>query len=77
MYLLGHGSSAIGLCEISKQLSIISLPEILVIHMKRFNFGQQKSSKIISFPLILNMAPYCTNTCLEVSLFLPYIHAKM
>ena len=66
-YLLGYTSNSAELCEISKQLSIAFLPEILVIHMKRFNFGQQKSSKIISFPLILNMAPYCTNICLEVS----------
>ncbi|XP_065912951.1 ubiquitin carboxyl-terminal hydrolase 45-like isoform X2 [Dysidea avara] len=61
----GYTSNPVVLREVSKQLSIASLPEILVIHMKRFNFGQQKSSKIISFPLILNMAPYCTNICLE------------
>ncbi|XP_065912947.1 ubiquitin carboxyl-terminal hydrolase 45-like isoform X2 [Dysidea avara] len=60
-------TSQIGLSEVSKQLSIADLPEILVLHMKRFNLGVRvsKSTIIISFPLILNMAPYCTNECLE------------
>ena len=75
IYLLGYSpevTSQIGLSEVSKQLSIADLPEILVLHMKRFNLGVRvsKSTIIISFPLILNMAPYCTNECLEVSFVL-------
>ena len=72
-FLLGgytpDATSQIGLSEVSKQLSIAYLPEILVFHMKRFNLGLRvtKSTAIISFPLVLNVAPYCTNTCLEVS----------
>ena len=47
---------------------IHQLPPVLILHMKRFeiSFGVTKNSQYISFPEILNMAPYCTAKCLEV-----------
>ena len=61
-------TTSIGLSKVSKQLSITSLPEILVLQIKRFSLGHRvtKYTESISFPLILNMAPYCTNNCLKV-----------
>ena len=61
-------TTSIGLSKVSKQLSIALLPEILVLQIKRFSLGDRvtKYTAAISFPLILDMAPYCTNDCLQV-----------
>jgi ubiquitin carboxyl-terminal hydrolase 16/45 len=53
-----------------KQYLICDLPKVLTIHLKRFQqhgFRLEKSNKHVSFPLVLNMAPFaskmCINTC--------------
>ena len=71
IYIIGYSedlTTSIGLSKVSKQLSIASLPEILVLQIKRFSIGDRvtKYTEAISFPLILDMAPYCTNECLQV-----------
>ena len=45
---------------------IKQLPPVLVLHIKRFLIGTNvvyKNTKHLSFPNVLNMAPYCTNEC--------------
>lgn len=80
-YILGYSEDVtvnIGLSKVSKQLSIDELPKILVLQIKRFFLGRNvsKYTAVISFPLVLDMAPYCTNTCLQV-IFHPYnIHIR-
>ena len=57
------------LCQVSKQIMIHQLPPVLILHMKRFEVGFNeviKDDRHISFPEILNMAPYCTNECIKV-----------
>lgn len=52
------------LCRVSKQLSIHQLPPILILHIKRFKLGCNsvtKDPRYLSFPEVLNMAPYCTD----------------
>ena len=47
---------------------IHQLPPVLILHMKRFDIGVEvtKDDRHISFPEILDMAPYCTAKCLKV-----------
>ena len=48
---------------------IHQLPPILILHMKRFEIGFDdvtKDDRHISFPEVLDMAPYCTAECLKV-----------
>ena len=50
---------------------IHKLPKVLILHMKRFiidPFEVTKNSTYMSFPLILDVAPYCDASCLEVLL---------
>ena len=57
------------LSQVSKQLMIHQLPPILILHMKRFDIGfdvMTKDDRHISFPEILDMAPYCTFECIKV-----------
>ena len=57
------------LCRVSKQIMIHQLPPVLILHMKRFEIGDNeviKDNRHITFPEILDMAPYCTTTCIEV-----------
>ena len=80
MYIIGYTedlTTSIGLSKVSKQLGIASLPEILVLQIKRFFLGHRvsKYTAAISFPLILDMAPYCTNECLKVTFHLSYLTA--
>ena len=59
----------IALCQVSKQIMIHHLPPVLILHMKRFDIGFDevtKDDRHVSFPEILDMAPYCTTKCLEV-----------
>lgn len=54
-----------------KQYLICDLPRILTIHLKRFQqqgFRLEKSNKHVNFPLILNMAPYTSKMCINLSL---------
>ena len=58
------------LCFVTKQILIHQLPQVLIIHFKRFDIGTYmvtKDSRPVSFSPILNMAPYCSDKCLEVS----------
>ncbi|KAI6652549.1 Ubiquitin carboxyl-terminal hydrolase 45-like [Oopsacas minuta] len=53
--------------DATKQFHIKSLPPILTIHLKRFSqvgLRLQKIGKQISFPLVLDMSPYCVNDTL-------------
>ena len=61
-------TTSIGLSKVSKQFSIYLLPEILVLQIKRFSLGRKvsKYTEAITFPLVLDMAPYCSNECLQV-----------
>ena len=48
---------------------IHQLPPVLILHMKRFEISQYrviKDSRYVSFPEILDMAPYCTDDCVKV-----------
>lgn len=56
-------------CRVSKQIMIHQLPPVLILHLKRFEIsydGVIKDNRHISFPEILDMAPYCTTKCIEV-----------
>ncbi|XP_065907177.1 ubiquitin carboxyl-terminal hydrolase 16-like isoform X2 [Dysidea avara] len=56
------------LCLVSKQITIHHLPQILILHVKRFTIesdGVFKDGRHISFPYKLNMSPYCTSECLK------------
>ncbi|XP_065907013.1 ubiquitin carboxyl-terminal hydrolase 16-like isoform X2 [Dysidea avara] len=58
----------LALCQVSKQIMIHQLPPVLILHIKRFKIGPYsvtKDSKYVSFPPILDVAPYCTTDCLE------------
>ena len=54
---------------VTKQILIHQMPQILILHFKRFNLDTYmvtKETKHVEFSPILNMAPYCSNMCLEV-----------
>ncbi|XP_065906580.1 ubiquitin carboxyl-terminal hydrolase 16-like isoform X2 [Dysidea avara] len=55
-------------CRVSKQNLIHHLPPVLILQMKRFNIGfynVTKDGRHVSFPLVLDMAPYCTSDCIQ------------
>ena len=56
---------------VSKLLLIDQLPQLLVLHLKRFSLGQyvRKNSKHVDFPVTLNMRKYCTVNCQVCCLF--------
>ena len=47
---------------------IHELPPVLILHMKRFEISYEvrKDDRHISFPEILDMAPYCSSKCVKV-----------
>ena len=54
---------------VSKQALITRLKNVLIFHVKRFNIGVRavtKNNKFLSFSPMLDMAPYCSNDCLQV-----------
>ena len=61
---------------VSKQALIMQLQKVLILHIKRFEIGNvavTKNNAFLSFALLLDMAPYCTNGCLQVCrLFVHY-----
>ncbi|XP_065906351.1 trichohyalin-like isoform X2 [Dysidea avara] len=64
----GGGDDDIALCWVAKQLVIHKLPQVLILHMKRFTIGPYsvtKNSTYMSFPLVLDVAPYCSESCLK------------
>ncbi|XP_065906575.1 ubiquitin carboxyl-terminal hydrolase 16-like isoform X3 [Dysidea avara] len=55
-------------CRVSKQNLIHHLPPVLILQMKRFNIGfynVTKDGRHVSFPLVLDMGPYCTSDCIQ------------
>ena len=57
-------------CEAIKQLLISSPPRVLCLHLKRFSQqgrsmrSLRKNGSHIAFPLVLNLAPFCTQNCM-------------
>ncbi|KAF6116903.1 ubiquitin specific peptidase 45 [Phyllostomus discolor] len=52
-----------------KQLLISSVPVILILHLKRFHqagLSLRKVNRHVDFPLILDLAPFCSATCKNV-----------
>ncbi|KAH8606265.1 putative Ubiquitin carboxyl terminal hydrolase [Trypanosoma vivax] len=43
----------------AKQFKLHGVPNVLIIHLKRFN-GFQKVGKHVSYPMVLDMTPFCT-----------------
>ena len=72
LFIAFKGTTADGgprLCFVTKQILIHQIPQTLILHFKRFNidtFVVTKESKHVSFSPLLNMAPYCSDKCLEV-----------
>ena len=63
----GAGGEVLSL--VCKQLLIHQLPQVLILHMKRFTVGPYvvtKNKAHVSFPPMLNMAPYSSDACLKV-----------
>ncbi|XP_043921057.1 ubiquitin carboxyl-terminal hydrolase 45 isoform X2 [Protopterus annectens] len=53
-----------------KQLLISSVPPVLVLHLKRFHqagLSLRKVNKHVDFPLILDLAPFCSLSCKNVT----------
>ena len=62
-------------CRVSKQILIHKLSPVLILQMKRFTIGSHnvtKDNQHVSFPRVLNMAPYCTTECLEVCTYVDH-----
>ncbi|KAJ6660231.1 hypothetical protein lerEdw1_017931 [Lerista edwardsae] len=52
-----------------KQLLISSVPAVLVLHLKRFHqagVSLRKVNRHVDFPLILDLAPFCSASCKNV-----------
>jgi len=65
----GGGDDDIALCLVAKQLLVHELPPVLILHFKRFTidpYQVTKNSNYMSFPPALDVAPYCSEACLEV-----------
>ncbi|KMQ88994.1 hypothetical protein RF55_11424, partial [Lasius niger] len=48
----------------TKQYLISQVPPVLILHLKRFQtqrVGFRKVFKHVSFPMLLNLAPVCTD----------------
>uniref|UniRef100_A0A6G1RWX8 ubiquitinyl hydrolase 1 n=1 Tax=Hypotaenidia okinawae TaxID=2861861 RepID=A0A6G1RWX8_9GRUI len=53
-----------------KQLLISSVPAILILHLKRFHqagLSLRKVNRHVDFPLILDLAPFCSASCKNVA----------
>ncbi|XP_013366237.1 PREDICTED: ubiquitin carboxyl-terminal hydrolase 45 [Chinchilla lanigera] len=53
-----------------KQLLISAVPAILILHLKRFHqagMSLRKVNRHVDFPLTLDLAPFCSATCKNVS----------
>nr|XP_014426662.1 ubiquitin carboxyl-terminal hydrolase 45 [Pelodiscus sinensis] len=53
-----------------KQLLISTVPAILVLHLKRFHqagLSLRKVNRHVDFPLILDLAPFCSASCKNVT----------
>ena len=64
--LLGNISE---LQRVSKLFLINRLSPVMILQLKRFSIGSYtvaKDTDDVSFPMVLNMAPYCTSECVQV-----------
>lgn len=55
--------------RVSRLILIHRLPPVLILQLKRFSidsYSVTKDNKPVSFPLVLNMVPYCTKECVQV-----------
>lgn len=55
--------------QVLKQLTVSQLPDVLVIHLKRFigyEFSSEKVHKIIDYPKVLDMEPFVCDTQLNM-----------
>jgi len=55
--------------QVLKQLTVSQLPDVLVIHLKRFvgfEFSSEKVHKIIEYPKVLDMEPFVSDTQLNM-----------
>uniref|UniRef100_A0A8C5V0R1 Ubiquitin carboxyl-terminal hydrolase n=1 Tax=Microcebus murinus TaxID=30608 RepID=A0A8C5V0R1_MICMU len=53
-----------------KQLLISAVPAVLILHLKRFHqagLNLRKVNRHVDFPLMLDLAPFCSATCKNVS----------
>ncbi|XP_074006199.1 ubiquitin carboxyl-terminal hydrolase 45 isoform X3 [Numenius arquata] len=53
-----------------KQLLISSVPAVLILHLKRFHqagLSLRKVNRHVDFPLILDLAPFCSASCKNVT----------
>jgi ubiquitin C-terminal hydrolase len=58
--------------QVLKQLTVSQLPDVLVIHLKRFvgfEFSSEKVHKIIEYPKVLDMEPFVSDTQLNMVSF--------
>jgi len=54
----------------SKQVLIFKPPAVITFHLKRFQqigFSLRKVNRHVSFPLVLDIAPYCSSLCDDVT----------
>ncbi|XP_030665355.1 ubiquitin carboxyl-terminal hydrolase 45 isoform X6 [Nomascus leucogenys] len=54
-----------------KQLLISTVPAVLILHLKRFHqagLSVRKVNRHVDFPLVLDLAPFCSATCKNVSM---------
>ena len=62
----------------TKQYLICELPAVLTIHLKRFQqygFRLEKSNKQVNFPLTLDMSPYTSKMCANISSKKPVLYS--
>lgn len=60
--------------DAKKQLLIYSPPAVLILHLKRFQvsyYRPSKMSKQVSFPALLDIAPFCSKRSLNLPTFEP------
>ena len=72
-YHLGNKSEVEGLQRVSRLILIHHLSPVMILQLKRFSIGSYsvaKDGEHVSFPLVLNMAPYCTSECVQVITFM-------
>ncbi|KAK4874090.1 hypothetical protein RN001_013450 [Aquatica leii] len=56
----------------TKQLLICNPPAVLILHLKRFQvfrFRSTKVNKLVKFPTLLDLAPFCSKRCQDLPTF--------
>ncbi|XP_078619753.1 ubiquitin carboxyl-terminal hydrolase 16-like isoform X2 [Branchiostoma floridae x Branchiostoma japonicum] len=57
-------------CNASKQMLVSWPPDVLTLHLKRFQqagYSLRKVNRHVNFPLMLDLAPFCTSTCKPIA----------